>query len=76
MAEKSADGDPAQETDDLVELPSWVRRARPSAKPHPRPTTLSERLRQAAGDEVLDLVAVEEAVAQLRHTDESAHSTS
>lgn len=54
----------------LVELPSWVKRARPTAKPHSRPVTLSERLRQASGDQVIDLIAIEEAVARLRPDDE------
>jgi len=52
----------------LVELPSWVKRVRPDAPPVRRKRTLSDRLREVAGesDDVIDLVEVERDIERLR----------
>jgi hypothetical protein len=65
MADDRAEGNVS---DGLVELPSWVKRVRPDAHPAPRRRTLSDRLREAAGDseDVIDLVSIERDIERLR----------
>lgn len=57
--------------DRLVEIPDWVKRVRPNTPPIPRKRTLSDRLREASGDDggVIDLAELERDLERLRSDD-------
>lgn len=58
----------AEDPEELVEIPAWVKRVRPDAAPVTRKRTLSGRLREASGrpEVAIDLVEVERDIERLR----------